>query len=206
MKGRLILLTVIFVMLPLALFAQGKCGHGSGMGMGKGKCMEMGMGMKGGMCGGDACFRPGMLVKMADEIGLTAEQKTQIMKMTEENGLARIDREAELEKAQLKLHQLMINDGGEKEILAAMDDVGKLRTDLRKAQFQNMRKVKAVLNADQIKKLKEACSKMCGDEGGKGCGMGRGMGPGMGMGMGMMEGEDAPMMGHAGCNMACGKH
>jgi len=212
MKKIMILLAAIFVMMPLALFAQGKCGHGPGMGMGKGQCMEMGMGMKGGMCGGDACFRPGMIIKMADDLGLTDDQKNQIIKLNEQDGLARIDSKAELEKAQLKLHHLMMNDGAEKDILAAMDNAGKLRTDLRKAQFQHMRKVKAVLTADQIKKFKELCPKMCGDDGPKGCGMGPGMGmemdPEMGMGPGMnMERMveftgDAPG-GHAGC---CDKH
>lgn len=205
MKRKLILLAAILVMVPLALFAQAKWGNRRGMDMGENK--EIGMGMKGGMRVGNACFKPCMIMKMADDLGLTEDQKSQIMKMNEENGLARIDREAELEKAQLKLHQLMMNEGAEKDILTAMDNVGKLRTDLRKAQFQYMRKVKAVLTADQIKKFKELCPKMCGDDGPRGCGMGSGMGMGPGMDMqGVVEtAGDAPR-GHAGWNKPCWRH
>jgi len=196
MKRSLIFLSALLLILPVALFAQGRCDHGGRMGKG----MGMGMGMQGGMCGGAGCFRSGMILKMADDLGLTDAQKSQIMKLNEQDGLAGIDRKAALEKAQLNLHQLMMNNGAEEDVLSAMDEVGKLRTDMRKAQFQHMRKVKAVLTPDQIKKFKELCGKQCDGNGPKGGGMGQGMG----MGMGMMDPSDPPMN-HPGCNMPCGR-
>jgi hypothetical protein len=164
----------------------------------------------GGMCGGKGdCCSPMMMLKMADELGLTAEQKTKISKMQEDFGILRIDKNAELEKAQLHLGLLMKNDGAEKEILAAMDKVGALKTEMKKMCFTHHRQMKAVLTADQLKKLEEMGPKMMGCGGGdddddSGPGMGCGSGHGE---MGKMMAPDA--MGKCasasmGCKKSCG--
>jgi len=205
MKRNLVLFaTVILLLAPLAMAQPGGCGKG----MGKGKGMDMGKGMGMGMCRQDCmmggeCIHPGMILKMADEIGLDAGQKTQISKMTEEFGVARIDKDAELEKAELKLRYLMKNDGAEKEILAAMDKVGQLKTEMQKMRFQHQRQIKALLNADQQKKLKELMPKMCGQGGPE-----MGEGPDCRIEKVIMLSDDDPgdapgrMMG---CNKPCGK-
>jgi Spy/CpxP family protein refolding chaperone len=192
MKGKLILLGALLIMAPLALYAQNFCG----MGPGPGKGDRFG-------CGGWDCpdggFHPRMLLGVADKIGLTEDQKKQISKLAEEHAMARIDREATLEKAQVKLRHLMMNNGSEKEILAAIDEVGALKTEMRKAGFQNRQKIKAILNADQIKKLNELCPRM-GDTDDDAKGPGRGAGIGYGCGQGGMRGDG---QGQLGCNMSC---
>jgi Spy/CpxP family protein refolding chaperone len=180
------------------------------------KQIKMGPGR--GMCGGKGdCGGPMMFLKFADELGLTAEQKTRISKMQEEFGILMIDKKAELEKAELRLHLLMKNDGAEKDVLAAMDKVGVLKTEIKKMRFAHHNQMKAVLTADQLKKLDELRPKMgCG----KGAGMGMNMKCGSGQGMnmncgghgprGMMmndddnEDDDTPGMGPGfGCMMPC---
>ena len=165
MKRNLVVLTIVALMLAPAAFAQmGQCG-GSGMGMGKG----MGMGMHRGM-GGD-CGHPMMLLGMADKLGLDDKQKDQISKLQEDNRLAMIDKRAELEKAQVKLHSMMKNDAPDKEILAAMDKIGLLKTNMQKARFEHMRQMKAVLTPDQQKKLQELIPGMCTGSAGKRTGL-----------------------------------
>jgi Spy/CpxP family protein refolding chaperone len=203
MKKNLVLLTAVIMLLaPLAMAQPGGRGDemGMGKGMGKGRGMGMGTCRQDCMMSGD-CMRPGMMLKMADEIGLDAGQKAQISKMTEEFGIARIDKVAELEKAELRLRNLMQNDGADKEILAAMDKVGTLKTEMKKMRFQHQRQVKAILNADQLKKLKELMPKM---DRGEGRGMGRGHGCNMEKTGGLSTEEgDGPAMGW-GCSRPCG--
>jgi hypothetical protein len=201
MKRNLIILAAILLMVPLALYAQGRGERGSGMGMGHGQ----GMGMCGGpMMDDDDFVHPGMLLRCADELGLNEDQQNQILKMNEEHAMARIDREAELEKAQVKLHHLMINDGSEKDILSAMDKIGTLRTEMKKMNFQHFRQVKGILNADQIKKFKELAPKMRGCDEPKGRGIGQcGTGSGMGMGQGDGPGMGAGGQGSPRCDMPC---
>jgi len=147
---RLIVFSTIFLMLLIAtnIHAQKHAGRGCGVGDGPNGCCP-------GRMADENAYRPGILLRMADEIGLDANQKIQIAKMNEEHALLRIDKEAELEKAELRLHHLMNSDGAEKEVLAAMDKVGALKSDLKKMQYQHRNSVKALLDVDQLKRLKE---------------------------------------------------
>ncbi|MCX6826387.1 MAG: hypothetical protein NTV06_03835 [candidate division Zixibacteria bacterium] len=198
MKRNLILISAIILLLaPLAIADSGQCMK---MGMGKGMGMGMGCGMM-----DDCCMRPGMLLKMADEIGLDANQKTRISKLQDDFAMAQIDRKAELEKAELKLHQLMRNDATDKDVMATMDRVGQLKTEMQKMRFQHMRQIKAILTADQLKKLKEMMPKMgsCNDDDEEDM-------PGMGMRREKvikMEMKDMPDMGtkEARSGPSCGK-
>jgi len=148
---RLIVFSTIFLMLLIAtnIHAQRHAGRGCGVGDGPNGCCP-------GRIADENAYRPGILLRMADEIGLDANQKIQIAKMNEEHALLRIDKEAELEKAELRLHHLMNSDGAEKEVLAAMDKVGALKSDLKKMQYQHRNSVKALLDADQLKRLKKS--------------------------------------------------
>jgi Spy/CpxP family protein refolding chaperone len=130
--------------------------------------------------GGDMA-RPGMIFRMADEIGLTEKQKTEIMQLMEKNAMQRIEKEAELEKAQVKLRHLRMSEAPESEILYAMDRVGALKTELRKMQFQHHNQIKALLTEEQLDKLEEL-RKDFQSKNRSGRFQGRGDGPGRGFG------------------------
>jgi len=123
---------------------------------------------------------PGMLLGMADEIGLTEKQKTEIMQAMENNAMKRVDKEAELEKAEIKLRHLRMTEAPESEILYAMDRVGNLRTEMQKMQFQHRNKIKSMLSEDQINKIDELRKEWQKGKGDRPCG--RGEGPGRGFG------------------------
>ncbi|SYZ74291.1 exported hypothetical protein [Candidatus Zixiibacteriota bacterium] len=149
MKRYLAIMTAGILLLAPAAFAQkGQC-CGQGMGMGKG----MGMGMHQGRSGNGMGMM--MFQGMADKLGLDDKQKDQIMKLQEDHRLAMIDKRAELEKAQVKLRSMMTNNAPDKDILAAMDKIGLMKTDIQKARFEHMRQVKAVLTPEQLKKWQE---------------------------------------------------
>jgi hypothetical protein len=192
MKRLITFTAMAFLMTAvLAIADPGRGGRGCGMGDGPNGSWH-------GDMGDDDSYRPGMLLRLADEIGLDENQKAQILKLNEEHALIRIDKDAELEKAQLKLRHLIMNDGAEKDVLAAMDKVGTMKTEMRKMQYQHRNKVTSLLNADQLKKLKEIGPKMRqGDGAGRfqDCpgGMGQGNGPGNGPGKGPGRGMNCEM-------------
>nr|MBN2278362.1 hypothetical protein [candidate division Zixibacteria bacterium] len=187
MKRTLIFLAAAVLMLTSAAFAQ-PGGRGP---MAPGQGQGQGYGMKDGMRGGmgmmnDGFGGPGMLLRVADEIGLDDQQKTQIDKLAQENGLARIEKQAELEKAELKMRHLRVNNGSDTEILALMDKIGQLKTDLQKMRYQHHQAVKMVLTEAQLEKLKEMRKEFRRDgwnrdDDDRGRRTGRGQGRGMGM-------------------------
>lgn len=158
MKHLIILLTLTVLLFSLPVLSWGQhrapdfdgCGHGmqDGWGHGKQDCQGYGRSGKGG-------HKAGMLLHMADKIGLNDEQKGKIKSMMEEFGLEKIDMKAELEKAKLKLKHLRHNDASENEVLAMMDKVGQLRTEMQKMKYRHHQAVKSVLNDEQLEKLKE---------------------------------------------------
>lgn len=128
-------------------------GGGRGMqcnpGMGPGKGMGRGMGMGQGMPGAQ------MLLRNADEIGLTADQKTKIEKMVTDFQMERIDKEAALEKAQVQLRtQMAKDDAVEADVLAGIDKVTKLKGDLNKMRYTHHQAVRNVLTQEQLDKIK----------------------------------------------------
>ncbi len=149
----------------------------------------------------------GNMEKMAEQLGLDANQKAQMMRLREDFRLTMVDKKAELEKAQIKLRGMMSSSAPDKDVLAAMDKLGLLRTDIQKLRYQHRQQMKAVLTPDQQNKLKELWPKMMfgdgDDEAGpqmRHMGGGRGMGPGGMMG----EGEDNMGSGMHRCNKQCG--
>lgn len=98
---------------------------------------------------------PGMLFRWADEIGLDESQKSKIQDMMERFGMERIDKEAELEKAQLKLKNMIIDEAAENDVLLMIDQVGRLKTDLRKMQYSHRQAVRSVLTEEQRAKIKD---------------------------------------------------
>lgn len=197
MKRTITALATILLMLPLAAMAQGgpACDGtgpgpmGKGMGQGMGHGMGPGMGCRSmkhdgfGMQRGGGMAIAGLL-RNAEEIGLTDQQQADLKKMAETFQMDRIDREAALDKAQVKMRSLMMDDkAAESQVLAQIDQVSKLKADLQKMRYQHRKQVQNLLTDDQQAKLKELRKarwqdRFDGDDDMPGPGMGRGMGRG----------------------------
>jgi Spy/CpxP family protein refolding chaperone len=206
MKKAIIVMAAALLALPLTALAQkgqgGAMCDGSGpgpMGMGMGQGMHRHMpGHDGrwgrGDGGGMALFG---LMRNADAIGLTDKQKADIKKMVESFQIDRIDRQAALDKAEVKLRGLMMDDKAvENDVLGQIDQVSKLKADLQKMRYQHHKQIQNVLTDEQKAKLKElrqtrmqGNSRSGGHKGMPGRGMGHGMKPGMGQGQGQGQGQ-----------------
>lgn len=198
MKRTIILLTAILMALPLSLMAQGgpACDGtgpgpmgGGGQGMGMQACMpgHGGPGHHGqGQMGRHDGAGIARLMRVGDEIGLTDQQKSDLKKMAETFQMDRIDREAALDKAEVKLRGLMMDDAAvESQVLAQIDQVSKLKADIQKMRYQHRTKVQSILSDDQKAKLQELRKARMqdrfdgdDDDDTPGRGMGRGMGRG----------------------------
>ena len=182
MKKILTLALVLALVVPFTLMADsdvwdgpdmGKPGPRMGMGgPGDGSCMmaggpgsfggrgqHMGMGMRGrgmGMRGMGAGMGVQMLLRNADDLGLTDDQVARLEKMRTDHQMERVDREAALEKAQIKMRNLMFDeDASESAVLAGIDDVSRLEADIKKMHYSHFNAVRNVLTDDQKTKLKE---------------------------------------------------
>jgi len=113
----------------------------------RGQCVQDGEGPHRGV------MKIGMLLNVADEIGLDQKQQDQLLELHQQFGLQRIEMKADLEKAQLNLRHLRMSESSETTILAAMDEVGELRTEMQKMRYQHREKVKDILTEEQIDKL-----------------------------------------------------
>ena len=212
MKKFMMILLAVALAMPLSVLAQAGPGGPQCAGGGH-SMMKQGGGHDGaGCCGmrghGDGCGMQ-MLLRNAEEIGLTQEQKDKLEKMATEFRMQQIDREAALEKAQVRMQDLMRDDNApENQVMAQIDELARLKADVRKAQYQHHKQMRAVLTAEQqakMKKMKQDMQKCC-----PGHGEGHGMGPckkgqdqpgqGQGEGPGIGQGPQ----GH-GCNQPCGQ-
>ncbi|MCB2230642.1 hypothetical protein KQH82_07995 [bacterium] len=161
MKRTMIVLLAALLIPAALVYAQpghprGVC-DGSGPMMGGGRGMHGGPGMGQGMGRGMGQGMPGarMLLRNADEIGLTADQKTTIEKMVTDFQMERIDKEAALEKAQVQLRtQMMKDDALEADVLAGIDKVTKLKGDLNKMRYSHHMAVRNVLTEEQRDQIK----------------------------------------------------
>ena len=157
---RLILLTIGLV-IGLALVASAQPGPGSKM------CGHDGPGMKcDKMCGGPGMMAgrgqmgdgPGLqrILEMADKLELTDAQRAKLKQMHETFQLERIDRRANLQKAEVRMRGLMRDDKTPvAEINKAIDEVSVLKADLAKMQFRHRAEMKSVLNDKQQQMLKD---------------------------------------------------
>lgn len=128
---------------------------GQGMGMrGEGK-MGPRMLMHRGMAGAQGMGLQRLLA-LADELELTEEQRDKIRSMSVAFRTEKIDREAELKKARLRMMDLrMDEDASEAEVNEVIDDLARLRADMEKMQFQHRRAIQSILTDKQKDKLKE---------------------------------------------------
>ena len=125
-----------------------RCGHRDpGMGMNDdGPGMRMGHGSPG----------MDMLMEIADQLELTDQQKDQVEKAQLEFQTQLVDRRAAVEKASIRLRHLCRDDNGsEKDVNAAIDDLARLRADMRKMQFSHRKQMMSILTDKQRDKLKE---------------------------------------------------
>lgn len=126
-------------------------GHGMdrdmffGKGMGKG----MGMGMRGhGGLG---------IMAMADELGLTDDQKETIKKLALAHKLAAVDSRAAVQKAEIRLKALMHDeDADQGKVFAATDKLYALKAEVKKAAWSHHQKMKSILTDEQRDKLKQS--------------------------------------------------
>jgi len=194
MRKKILTLVAVAFLLPLTLSAQPGpdnapgCAPGRGMGMGDGaNCPmghpDMGPGGRGHGRFGDDGPGIGHFLQMADELGLTDPQREQFKKMQTEFKLQMIDKGASVDKAEVQLRAVMMDDNAsETEVARMIDEVARLGADVQKARFSHHKQMKGVLTAEQVKKLQEL-HKSHGEKGAAGW-MGKGDGPHRGHGMG----------------------
>ena len=160
MKRILTLTTAALLLLGTAAIAQpGQCGkhcqadRGMGKGMAPGAGMHQGMGMRGHGRMMDA--GPGHILRMAEELKLTDQQKEKIQSMLTSFQVEQIDRQAELKKAQVRMADLRRNDkAADTEVMAAIDEIASLRANMQKMQYRHHQSIKAVLTDKQQEQLK----------------------------------------------------
>jgi len=123
---------------------------------------------------------------------LTDEQKARLEKMLVDFQLAKVDQRAKVKKAGIRLRALKHDESAnENEVMAAFDEVARMKADLHKMCYRHHREARNLLTDDQIDKLKELHKermKKCkgpyqGPHGGKGPG-------GAGMGFGFVPDSD----------------
>ena len=177
--------------MALALMMVGSVANAQmhGRGQGPGSCLTPGMqaecpmgmgggpghGMRGGKGHGD---HSGMLLRWADEIGLSDEQISRIKTTQTEFRKQMIDDRAELEKAGVDLAALRRDKAESGTIIKAIDQVGRLKTELAKKKYLHHEEMKSILTAEQQGKLEEL-RKQHRDEMFQGRGQGHGKGHGM---------------------------
>ncbi len=157
MKKVLCLMTAAVLVLAVVAWA----GHGPrSQGFGHDACLggpgtgghPLGMGKQPHQCG------PGMILAVAEEIGLSDDQIARIKKMMVEFQLAKVDQKAKVEKAKIKLRSLHHDmDASEHEVMAAIDELAGMKAEMQKMQYQHRREMRTVLTDEQLDKLKELC-------------------------------------------------
>lgn len=159
MKKTAVMVAAMILGLALMAAAQpGRCDNScrhDGPGMMGGK-MGRGHGMmarRGGMGDGPGFER---ILDMADKLELTDAQRTKLKTMHETFQLERIDRQADVQKAQLKLRGLMRDDkASTAEINKAIDESSALKADMAKMRVRHHADMKSVLTEKQQQMLKD---------------------------------------------------
>ncbi len=153
MKRVTVFAVAMLLALPLLAIAQPGAPGCNGMHCGGNGPHGGRMGMRGhrGKRGG---FE--RLLALADELKLTDSQRQQLRDMFTEFRLQRIDQQAAVKKAKVRLRSLMMDDqAAERDVMRAIDDVAAARADLQKMQYEHRKQALSVLTEDQRAKLKE---------------------------------------------------
>ena len=114
----------------------------------------------------------------AEELGLTAEQQSKMKDMGLAAKKEQIRMKADMELAKLDLNQLLMADNpNENEVMKAIDNLGLLKTKMRKAEIKTKLAMQQILTKEQLAKWKEIKKECCEEEdGGMGCMQERGAG------------------------------
>jgi Spy/CpxP family protein refolding chaperone len=141
-----------------------------------------GPGMGHGRFGNDG---PGIghFLAMADELGLTDQQREQFKKMQVDFRMQMIDKDAAVDKAEAQLRSVMTDDNAsESEVARLIDDVARLRADVQKTRFAHHKQMKSMLTAEQVKKIETLRKERreARQEAGQGMGAGQRRGHGKG--------------------------
>ncbi len=152
----LITAVLILALTAGAAFAQ-RGGHGFEPGMdnfGSHKMMQKGQHGQFGPQG----KRDGSshILRFADEINLSEEQRQTLKDLQFDFKLEQIDRQAEVKKAGVTLKALMRDDAAaEKDVFEAIDKASDLKADLHKMRYVHRKQMRDVLTEEQQTKLKE---------------------------------------------------
>ena len=193
MKKTIITIMAAALLIPLTALAQNApgdgplCPQGRGMGQGPGMGCQHGSGPMGpGHCckgdgpGFDNCRPPlERILMLADELGLTEQQRGQLRQMQVEFRMQMIDREAEVKKAEVRLRSLMMDqDAPEVEVGRAIDDVARFRAEVQKLKYGHHKQMRGVLTAEQLEKLQQIREDRLEQRMEQGMGQGQGQGKG----------------------------
>jgi Spy/CpxP family protein refolding chaperone len=98
--------------------------------------------------------------RLAQQIGLTDDQKKQMDGIFEQHRLQLVDLNATLEKDEIILHPLLQADQlDEQKILSQIDAIAQARAELEKANARMLFGIRKVLTPDQWKKLQDLVQK-----------------------------------------------
>jgi Spy/CpxP family protein refolding chaperone len=95
------------------------------------------------------------LMRVADEINLSDDQKEKLKSMTTEFQLEKVELEAEIKKSSIILKDLMHDDNSsEQDVFQAIDKVTAVKGDMRKMKYRHRKAIGDVLSDEQKDKLK----------------------------------------------------
>jgi Spy/CpxP family protein refolding chaperone len=146
MKRLLVVSLVLVFVLSSAAFAQPGQGH-------KNCCDKSQHGMKAE--GHHKGFGIKRLLRVADEINLSEDQKDKLKSMAKEFQLQKVDLEADIKKARILLRDLMHDDNAsEQDVFRAIDKATALKANMKKMKYRHMKSAKNILSDEQKDKLK----------------------------------------------------
>ena len=159
---KLILFTVILSLLASFAYAQpgyGGRGHGNGPGSEFGyrhDCNMKGMGHFGQQGKGNRGPREGMILRLADEIGLDDAQIDKIKTANFNHQMAMVDARADAQKAQIEVNTLMRDDdASEAMVMGAIDKASKAKANIAKLRYSHREEIQSMLTDEQLDKLDE---------------------------------------------------
>jgi hypothetical protein len=136
--------------------------HGSGGQMRQGGGMP---GMKGGGSGSGSGDGPmagsmrnaggvGMLIASAEKFGLSGDQVKKLEGMKHDFQMEKVDVQAAVYKAKLRLKRLMKDpQAAEGDVMAAIDAVAAAEGDVRKMRYRHLKAARGTLQGDQMSKV-----------------------------------------------------
>jgi hypothetical protein len=97
----------------------------------------------------------GMLLRHADEFGLTEEQEEHLNDLKTNHELEKIDLLAAVQKAKVTFRSLIRkHDAAEQDVMNAIDQIAAREAELRKMRYRHMKAAHSILNDAQRSSLK----------------------------------------------------